>query len=474
MAERRLVSRRDFIRMTAAAGSVLAVAACSPAPTATPAAPAQPAAPAAQPTAAPAAQPAASAPKGAKLTVIQLETAPARLAAWEEVRKRFAAKFPGTTYDVISIPWAQMMEKAATAVGGGSDLDVSMWWDDQRVPQLAANGFLLPLDEYIKRDNHKLDDYYQQALDSNKWKGQQWGLPYYWDVRPFYWNKKHFSEAGLDPNKPPTNWDEWRQVSEKLSKPWPIKDTVDRLGGIPLMTQGTGYSLTGNSWLWIYGWMNGGEFTSADLTKVTTNAPEIVEALEWTVNWVKDFGGADRLAAFGQKAAAGGLHPFTNESLSTMITCSACITVPVKQQKPDLLKDIGVAIPPTKKVKVTWSGVLANNLFKTAKARDLGWEFIKFNNLPETMIYYGETNGFLPTRKSVVDNPVFSADEEIRLATKEMLPITRIRPPIPASQVIWDELVRAVDKAMTGQATPKQALDDCTTKVQAELDKYLK
>ena len=33
-----------------------------------------------------------------------------------------------------------------------------------------------------------------------------------------FWNKRAFEEAGLDPNKPPTTWDELWEYADKLDK----------------------------------------------------------------------------------------------------------------------------------------------------------------------------------------------------------------------------------------------------------------
>lgn len=32
-----------------------------------------------------------------------------------------------------------------------------------------------------------------------------------------YWNKDLFKKAGLDPETPPTSWDEWQQDAAKIS-----------------------------------------------------------------------------------------------------------------------------------------------------------------------------------------------------------------------------------------------------------------
>ena len=46
-----------------------------------------------------------------------------------------------------------------------------------------------------------------------------WGYPQYGiDIYGLTWNKDHFKEAGLDPEKPPRTWDEFRDYAKKLTK----------------------------------------------------------------------------------------------------------------------------------------------------------------------------------------------------------------------------------------------------------------
>ena len=46
------------------------------------------------------------------------------------------------------------------------------------------------------------------------WGYTQYGI----DVYGLTWNKDHFKEAGLDPEKPPKTWDEFRDYAKKLTK----------------------------------------------------------------------------------------------------------------------------------------------------------------------------------------------------------------------------------------------------------------
>ncbi len=50
-------------------------------------------------------------------------------------------------------------------------------------------------------------------------KGRMWGYPQYGiDVYGLTWNKDQFKEAGLDPEKPPRTWAEFREYAKKLTR----------------------------------------------------------------------------------------------------------------------------------------------------------------------------------------------------------------------------------------------------------------
>ena len=50
-------------------------------------------------------------------------------------------------------------------------------------------------------------------------EGRMWGYPQYGiDIYGLTWNKDPLQEAGLDPEKPPRTWDEFRDYAKKLTK----------------------------------------------------------------------------------------------------------------------------------------------------------------------------------------------------------------------------------------------------------------
>ncbi|MCD6032081.1 MAG: hypothetical protein K0S78_4263, partial [Thermomicrobiales bacterium] len=63
-------------------------------------------------------------------------------AAFQEVYNRFMEANPTIAVEFQYSPWVEFTQALSVAIGGGNAPDVATWIDDQRVPSLAANGFL--------------------------------------------------------------------------------------------------------------------------------------------------------------------------------------------------------------------------------------------------------------------------------------------------------------------------------------------
>ena len=89
------------------------------------------------------------------------------------------------------------------------------------------------------------------VVDYNTWKGQVYGIPFLEGSKPaLYYNTKMFKEAGLDPNKPPTTFDELLTYAQKLTK----KDAAGNptRAGITLRLVGQGSGVAEKFWYVLY------------------------------------------------------------------------------------------------------------------------------------------------------------------------------------------------------------------------------
>jgi multiple sugar transport system permease protein len=80
-------------------------------------------------------------------------------------------------------------------------------------------GFARPMDDLIAQDPQVMDRVnptVKKVLTS--YDGKIYAIPFFQVAVALYYRKDFFLEAGLDPSKPPRNWDEFYQYAAKLTK----------------------------------------------------------------------------------------------------------------------------------------------------------------------------------------------------------------------------------------------------------------
>lgn len=78
---------------------------------------------------------------------------------------------------------------------------------------------VIPLDDFIAKDGGQeyIDDFIPAFMKNSYYDGKTYSIPFQRSTIIMYYNKDQFKEAGLDPEKPPTNWDELREYAKKLT-----------------------------------------------------------------------------------------------------------------------------------------------------------------------------------------------------------------------------------------------------------------
>lgn len=385
------------------------------------------------------------------------------------------------------------------SVAGGTPPDV-IWFDRFAVAEWAARGAFTPLDGFIAKDLAEGREYtpsasrfYASCWDEACYKGQAYGIPVSVDDRALLYNKDLLRQAGLAEQTgepvPPRTWEELSDYAVKLSK-WNDEGELVRVGFAPQF---------GNSWLYMYGWMNGGKFMSGDGRTCTLNDPRIVDALQYMVDVYDRLGGYDKVTAFQAGFQGGELDPFIQGKVAMKIDGS--------WQMPFLAAygknvDFGVAPPPMPaaelaagKPPITWNGGWAYAIPATARNKEAAWEFIRFMTSDrayriwfESEKEMSEAQGrlYLPKQlpipalndlffgEYVYDNPLVPNNIKEGCKTyNRLLPDARFRPVTPVGQLLWNQHVTAMESALYGRNTPKDALDNGTRIVQRDLDRVL-
>lgn len=343
--------------------------------------------------------------------------------------------------------------KLVTAVAGGNPPDVML---ASRYGVAEYMDAVTLLNDRAKKDNITESMFYKWAWDESVYEGKLLGIPYDGTARALFYNKDHFKEAGLDPEKPPTTIAELEEAAKKLTKKDGSKFT--RFGLIPWYGEG---------WVYSWGWAFGGSFLDEKSGKVTANDPNIVKSLEWETNFAKQFGIQD-VTSFTSSAGTNATNPFITGQLSMMVNGNWMISQ-IEEYNPKLNYGIGYIPTPTGKDFNTFVGGRVLIMPKGVKNPDAAWEFIKWMTTSEEAQSLKKITGEFAAIPSI--NKKIYADDRRQDKFLEVLPNGKNRPVVLAGNMMWDELAKAPDLVNNGKGTPKEILDQITKKVNDEIGK---
>lgn len=203
--------------------------------------------------------------KGAELRVLAWDcTSGAKMQqVFEELGRKYGFKV-----ETDLPPWTAYIEKAMLAVEGRkSDYDVIVANGEWVLPAYVAGEKVIPLNNFIERDNYSLDDFFPwtisylyypttedykvNALFSDWENGRLMGLPAQICQTPLCYRKDWFEKAGIA--GPPRTWDEFLTIAQKLTKDTDGDGTVDQWGyAIPGTPEGG--QLTDDWTVFIHSW----------------------------------------------------------------------------------------------------------------------------------------------------------------------------------------------------------------------------
>ena len=109
--------------------------------------------------------------------------------------------------------------KALAALQSGSPAQLSVMFsiDIHALRNLEA---IVAFDDLVSNDSERkwLNSFYPALMENGKADGKTWGIPFQRSTIVMYYNKDMFRAAGLDPEKPPTTWEEFASMGKKLVK----------------------------------------------------------------------------------------------------------------------------------------------------------------------------------------------------------------------------------------------------------------
>lgn len=171
-------------------------------------------------------------------------------------------------------PWAQYREAMVTRLVAKAPID-ALWVSDSWLPEWVEAGWIAPIDGFpeLMKYNADTDDF---CLQSMRYKGKQYGLTYYSDYMAFFYDDQLIKKAGI--KGPPNTWDELTAQCLQIKKAG--------LSEYPMML-----SMARESWLIEFlsalVFSNGGRFVDDSGTPVMADPKKgAQQALQWVVDAV--------------------------------------------------------------------------------------------------------------------------------------------------------------------------------------------
>jgi ABC-type glycerol-3-phosphate transport system substrate-binding protein len=387
-------------------------------------------------------------------------------------RTEFESMYPGVTIEPLRIvvagtSYTHPDQKFLAAVAGGEGPDLYCSGSTGVMGDWGVRGVVQELDTRMKTSKVvKPDAFLPLMLEEGQWRGKTYALYQSADTRIFYWNKELYAAAGLDPEKAPDTWDDFASTITKTLK----RDgsTITQLGFHP-----TANTVGAHYWEAWY-WAAGGQYLSADGTKVAFNNETALKTFEWLLKLVSAQGGWDAIQQFTREAAAptgqGGL--FRIQKVASYIETSA-LRVLLETQTKDVRYGIGHIPKASTGKRGSVRGGFSLMIASGARQQDTAWKFVDYHMSPDTLAKWNDTYDRLPTTKAAAASPLFLRNDPIRKLQSDVAAYSQRIPAIhPAAVDIQAVNAPMATDILSGKASPKQALDNGAAQIQAILDKW--
>lgn len=340
-------------------------------------------------------------------------------------------------------------------------------------------GFCRPLDDLIAQDPDTASRFNPLVMEVvHSFDGKTYAVPFYQVAQALYFRKDHFSQAGLDPSKPPRTWDEFYEYGKRLTEAAPNRNGF-------VFSSGIG----GKAYWWTnFVWQAGGEVVvpaEGGYWKSAVDSPETATALDFfrkltTEKWQgkdgKEHGPMALLSpAWGQDVAAG--------KVSMWFSYTNDVVLSVSDLNPALIGIARMPAGPAGSRNEINAGMWAISAkVKDPRKLEACWRLIKF--FVGQQAAEVQTKSFVESGLGNLVNPVllkkFGYDDLVRtidpgyVAANESLFTTGKPEPYGRNcQQVYVVLDSALDRAILEPETPAaQILRDVAKEMDSKLLGY--
>jgi ABC-type glycerol-3-phosphate transport system substrate-binding protein len=347
------------------------------------------------------------------------------------------------TTDYVKLHDKQVLE----LIAGRYDVyQVDQMW----VTKYTRNGWLEPLNDYIKKFNTPVANYYPNLVDVGTVDGKIYAFPLSAIPVDLFYNKNMFAEAGLSTSL--ETWDDVLSAAETLTKDKNGDGVIDQWGTAIRGERGNPITWTYLPMLWSYG-----AKIFDDQMKPVYNSPEAVAAVSYfkELNQYSPPGwhSAQDIAALMQQGQAG--------ILTLMSVYNGAMDDPAQSKVVGDIEFADMPKGPTgnrASILGLWTiGVAAKSTKKEAAALFL--DYLTQFEVGKKMAFSGTVSATMSKIYQEPDAPRFYP------VLGSVLNYVQAPPLIPEAEEWFLSIGTALQEALAGEKTPQQAMDDSVEQV---------
>lgn len=303
---------------------------------------------------------------------------PVEIALVEKLVASFEAAYPAIHVDYRPITGDYLGEmEARFAAGNPPDV---FYVNSDKAPRWIANGWLKPLNNYIRETNFDLSPFFRPLVDAFVGQGSRiYGLPKDWSPLGVYTNDRLLAAAGVEP---PRTWEELRAVAERTAV----------LAGAPICLS--------PSWsrALAFAYQNGGSFLSSDARRATVDSPQVAGAIAFLLGLVRD-----GLAATSDQLGTSWCGEAFAEGRAAIVFEGNWLAPFLEDSSPGLAYTISPMIQNVQPGNIAFT--VSYSLAEASGNKRAAWEFIRYATGPVGMAVWTSGGLALPSRADVAPAP---------------------------------------------------------------------
>jgi len=375
-------------------------------------------------------------------------------AYYSGVATDFMAKNPGIKIDITKVPSnpSDIDTKLNAALLSGTFPDVFLAYL-VFIGTRGSHGDFASLNSFIDNWSQK-SDLFSSALEMGKYKDQYLGVGFAPSPDILTYRKDYFQEAGLDPNKPPTTWEQLASDALKLTQ-------RDSQGNV--IRAGLDMPALSPALVFVEPFMRQNGCKVIDEVKQVPafDTPQCAQALQY-------------LADLYQKKES---IPYNFQQLSTspfvsgraaMAYLTPDVIQGMIQTDPTMEAKLGFAPVMSRTDKVAFCGYRLWTIGASSKHKDAAWKFIEYLMSSE-QVWKRYTDLKVPVvlnslkQKFVADNPSFNN------ILVDYVEYGKGKAVVPWTGLANKYMALAYQQAITGKMSAAQALHVAQTGLENEL-----